>query len=153
DLSTGINPFPYPILDFDRAALTRLPDPAALAGLLTAARAYYRIPGEAGLVAAWGTQQLIQVLPRLIPGERVNIAGPTYSEHEVSWRRAGRTIVTDGVAEGAAEIAVLVNPNNPDGRIAPSLPDAGTVIVDEAFGDVAPQSSSVSQTPGGRVLV
>jgi cobalamin biosynthetic protein CobC len=149
DLSTGINPFPYPHIAFERSALTRLPDAAALERLLAAARRYYRLPDGAGIVAASGTQQIIQLLPYLLPGNRVFIANPTYSEHELSWRRAGRTIM----AAGPADIAVIVNPNNPDGRIAPELPDATTVIVDEAFADVAPAVSSISLTVGSGIIV
>ena len=149
DLSTGINPSPYPLTQFPPEALSRLPDPEALVRLLDAARAYYRVPADAGIVAAAGTQQLIQILPRLIAGNRVAIAGPTYSEHAIAWRRAGRTIVD----AGPADIAVLVNPNNPDGRIADKLPEVPTVIVDEAFGDVAPESSSVPLTTNGRIVV
>lgn len=149
DLSTGISPFPYPHLDFDRTALARLPDRAAIDRLLAAARSYYRVPDGAKIVAAAGTQQIIQILPHVIPGQRVFVSVPTYSEHEIAWRRAGRTVV----AAPPADIAVIVTPNNPDGRIADRLPDASTVIVDEAFGDVAPETSSVAKTPSGRVIV
>ena len=38
DLSTGINPHPYPLPDFPSAAWRRLPDGAALAALEAAAR-------------------------------------------------------------------------------------------------------------------
>lgn len=149
DLSTGISPFPYPHIDLAPRTLHRLPDSAALDRLLAAARAYYRVPDGAAITAAAGTQQFIQVMPRLLPGATVSIAGPTYSEHELAWRRAGRKIV----AENRAEIAVVVNPNNPDGRIMTSLPAAETVIIDEAFGDVAPETTSVAATEGGKVIV
>ena len=149
DLSTGINPFPYPHIAFERSALTRLPDSAALERLLAAARRYYRLPDGAGIVAASGTQQIIQLLPHLLTGNRVFIAGPTYSEHELSWRRAGRTIM----AAGPADIAVVVNPNNPDGRIPDGLPKAGIVIVDEAFADVTPQTSLVGKATDGTTIV
>ena len=41
DLSTGINPHPYPVLHGPEADFHRLPDPASLAGLTEAARAAY----------------------------------------------------------------------------------------------------------------
>ena len=149
DLSTGINPFAYPHTEIGRDALTRLPDAMALDGLLEAARRHYGVPADVAIVAASGTQQIIQVLPHLIAGERVSIAGPTYSEHKLAWARAGRTIV----ASGPADIAVIVNPNNPDGRIVQDLPGAATVIIDEAFGDVAPGTSWVGKVSAGGVLV
>jgi cobalamin biosynthetic protein CobC len=149
DLSTGINPFPYPHIGFDPSALTRLPDAAARDRLLAAARRYYRVPDGAGIVAAAGTQHIIQVLPHILAGNKIFIADPTYSEHELSWRRAGRTIM----AAGPADITVIVTPNNPDGRVVGELPDAGIVIVDEAFGDVAPATSSVARAADGKILV
>lgn len=149
DLSTGINPFPYPNVDVASDVLHRLPSSAALERLIVAARGYYRVPQGAVITAAAGTQQLIQSLPRLLPGATVSIAGPTYSEHELAWRRAGRAIV----AENRAEIAVVVNPNNPDGRIMSSLPVAQTIIIDEAFGDIAPETTSVAATARGKVIV
>ena len=132
-----------------RDALTRLPDAMALDGLLEAARRHYGVPADVAIVAASGTQQIIQVLPHLIAGERVSIAGPTYSEHKLAWARAGRTIV----ASGPADIAVIVNPNNPDGRIVQDLPGAATVIIDEAFGDVAPGTSWVGKVSGAFIAV
>ncbi len=149
DLSTGINPFPYLNVDVASDVLHLLPSSAALERLIVGARSYYRVPQGAVITAAAGTQQFIQVLPRLLSGATVAIARPTYSEHELAWRRAGRTIITGGLAD----IAVVVNPNNPDGRIMTGLPEAGTVIVDEAFGDVVPETSAVASTPGGRVIV
>jgi len=149
DLSTGINPFFYPHIDSGRETLTRLPGNDEFNRLLAAARSYYRVPEAAAIVAAAGTQHIIQILPHLVPGNRVFIAAPTYSEHERAWRRAGRSIV----AEGPSDIAVIVNPNNPDGRTVRDLPEASIVVVDEAFGDVAPATSSVPLTADGRVIV
>jgi cobalamin biosynthetic protein CobC len=106
--------------------------------LLAAARAYYG--ADAGtIVAAAGTQQLIQVLPQVLAGRRISIAEPTYSEHAKVWAAAGREIVGE---DEPADIAVIVNPNNPDGRIRP-LPKAPVVIVDEAFCDVMPEASAI----------
>ncbi len=53
---------------------------------LDATRAAYAVPPEAELVAAPGTQALIQWLPRLLPPGPIAIAGPTYDEHGISWR-------------------------------------------------------------------
>ena len=82
DLSTGINPTPWPVPDeLLKPFLQRLPARADDEALLDAARAAYRVPDHVGIVAAPGTQALIQWLPRLAPAGAVAIATPTYSEH------------------------------------------------------------------------
>ncbi len=84
-----------------------------------AARRYGVDP--AMIVAAPGTQALIQLLPRLFPPTDVAVVGPTYEEHEVAWRREGLKVTVVDLPRGRApsEIVVLVNPNNPTGRLIP----------------------------------
>lgn len=149
DLSTGINPLPYPVAGLPAAAWTRLPARDDERVLLDAAARRYRCPAEA-IVAAPGTQALIQLLPRLIAPSRVAILGPTYAEHEASWRRHGHavTIVREPADVDEADVAVVVNPDNPTGRLlAPlSLRDLRTrlLIVDEAFIDLLPVEASLA---------
>ncbi|MGO4724471.1 MULTISPECIES: threonine-phosphate decarboxylase CobD [unclassified Inquilinus] len=166
DLSTGINPVPYPIPAIDPAAWHRLPQHDRLRQLLAAARDAYGAPDTAPVVAAPGTQILIQLLPRLRPGARVAILGPTYGEHAACWAAEGAdvTAVDSLDAAAAADVVVLVNPNNPDGRIVPSdrllaLADGlaargGLLVVDEAFAEVAPQASVAAEAgrPGLLIL-
>lgn len=166
DLSTGINPMPYPIPAIAPAAWHRLPQHDRLRRLLETARSCYSAPAEAPIVAAPGTQILIQLLPRLRPGARVAILGPTYGEHAACWAAEGAAVATVGSLEEAApaEVAVLVNPNNPDGRIVDSgrllaLADdlaarGGLLVVDEAFAEVTPGASVASEAgrPGLLIL-
>jgi cobalamin biosynthetic protein CobC len=148
DLSTGINPLPYPVVDLPADAWSRLPSQEAEETLITAAAARYRC--QAGqLVAAPGTQALIQVLPRLVARSRVAIVGPTYAEHELNWRRHGHdvAVVTD-LETAVADVVVVVNPDNPTGRLLPTqaLRDvaARLLIVDEAFIDLLPNDASLA---------
>ncbi|MEX2617038.1 MAG: threonine-phosphate decarboxylase CobD [Alphaproteobacteria bacterium] len=153
DLSTGINPDSYPGLDVMAETWQRLPQSGAMNGLLAAARRYYRVPDGVALVAAAGSQAVLQSLPGIAAAGRIAIVGPTYAEHERVWRERGYEIrnVASIAASGAADIVVVVNPNNPDGRTARptellALAAAitawrGLLIVDEAFADVAPESS------------
>ena len=153
DLSTGINPESYPVPEISAASWQRLPQADALAGLLAAARRHYRIPDGTALVAAAGSQAVLQSLPGIAAAGRIAIVGPTYGEHERVWRDRGYEIrnVSGIAAASAADIVVVVNPNNPDGRIARpdellALAEAitawrGLLIVDEAFADVAPEAS------------
>ncbi|HNQ76701.1 MAG TPA: threonine-phosphate decarboxylase, partial [Pseudothauera hydrothermalis] len=76
DLSTGINPFAYPVPPLPLQAWQRLPEDDD--GLVDAAATYY---GTRELIPVAGSQAAIQALPTLIPGERVTVLDPTYAEH------------------------------------------------------------------------
>lgn len=164
DLSTGIAPWPYPFATPDAASWQRLPQSRALEACLNAARSAYDVPSTVPLVAAPGTQILLQFLPLVLPNARVAIVGPTYSEHEICWRRTAHSItrLVDIPAPEACtgfDVVVVVNPNNPDGRTwsptalcktANALACAheersgpGLLVVDEAFGELSPQNSLV----------
>jgi cobalamin biosynthesis protein CobC len=155
DLSTGINPIAYPVGSFSPASLQRLPEENAVLALETAACEAYGGTDPAAIVAANGTQALIELLPRLFPARRVGILGFTYAEHEKMWRRAGAEVetVSDIEALSAFDCAVIVNPNNPDGRFVPVADlrllaermarRGGRLIVDEAFVDVLYDGSSL----------
>jgi cobalamin biosynthesis protein CobC len=166
DLSTGINPVPYPVGAVPPSAWTRLPEPAELAALEAAARVAYGAGPSAGIVAAPGTQALIQWLPRLVPARRVGVLGFTYREHENCWRAAGAEISTVTALPDLAgfDVGVVVSPNNPDGRTF--APDdlaevagrlarrGGRLIVDEAFMDLIGRPSSlVPRLPAAGAIV
>jgi cobalamin biosynthesis protein CobC len=160
DLSTGINPMPYPVGDVSGCAWTRLPQLADLTALETVARYAYAAPASAEIVAAPGTQAIIQWLPRIFQAHRVGILGHTYGEHAQCWRAAGaETVIANSLADfETCDIGVVVNPNNPDGRIvepeqlvlaATALAmRGGLMVVDEAFMDViAPAMSLIPILP------
>lgn len=166
DLSTGINPDPYPLPPLDPAIFARLPGKAELWALEEAARERYGISMRADLVAAPGTQILIEMLPRLRPRGKVAVLGPTYNEHAHAWAKNGFDVqnVTDFEALGAQDVAIIVNPNNPDGRLVPvkDLLDlagriainGGWLVLDEAFADFAPPSASLArQWPENAVIL
>jgi cobalamin biosynthetic protein CobC len=158
DLSTGINPWPWPIAaGLPDVVWQRLPARADEAALIAAARNAYRVPDGTDIVAAAGTQVLIQWLPYLASPGPVAIVGPTYNEHASAWRNAGHDIITItdlGELPESAVHAVIVNPNNPDGRITDHATLArigatlqlrgGWLIIDEAFADVDPSLSAVA---------
>lgn len=164
DLSTGINPIPYPIPPLPASAWTRLPEADAVAALEAAAARAYGAADPATVVAAPGTQALIQLLPRLIPARDVRILGFTYAEHARCWSRQGATVkaVDRPVGLAGADVAVIVNPNNPDGRLVAPDGLAGlarqtprtTFVIDEAFADVlGPGASLVSKLPAKAVIL
>jgi cobalamin biosynthetic protein CobC len=157
DLSTGINPLPYPVADLPADAWSRLPSHEAGQALIAAAAARYRCePGQ--LVAAPGTQALIQILPRLAPRARVAIVGPTYAEHELNWRRHGHDVAVVASLDAAdADVVVVVNPDNPTGRLLPPLALRGVaarlLIVDEAFIDLLPHDASLARELPNNAIV
>ncbi|HEY9079639.1 threonine-phosphate decarboxylase CobD [Magnetovibrio sp.] len=155
DLSTGINPVPYPLPPVPGKMFARLPLQADLQALLDAARRAYGVPDRAAIVASPGTQALIQMVPTLFAPSSVSIMGPTYGEHAPAWSVAGHRVedVRSICAQAAqpAPFGVVVHPNNPDGRtqtvegllaFSEELHDRGGVlVVDEAFADVTPELS------------
>lgn len=164
DLSTGINPQPYPTPALLLDAWHRLPESSD--ALLQAAQSYYNAPM---LLPVAGTQAAIQALPRLRAKSRVVTAAPAYSEHHHRWQQAGHDVkeVPYAQLESAIEgcdVMVVCNPNNPTGEsIAPDVllhwaeqlaARGGWLIIDEAFGDTTPALSIAHATsrPGLIVL-
>ncbi len=161
DLSTGINPVPYPLPGLPATLWQRLPAAAAEEALLATARDAYSVPESAGIVAAPGTQILIDLVPRLMPPGTTAVLGPTYGEHAAAWARAGhavRDVATTAEAQGA-DVFVLVNPNNPDGRILPPedlaalAGRARLLVVDEAFADFTPDVSVIPTLPPATLVL
>lgn len=151
DLSTGINPVPYPVPPLDPADWADLPDRAAQQALRDAARTFWQVPEGADVLAAPGASALIARLPALAPPGRVRIEMPTYNEHAAAFAAMGWQVVPDGPVEAR----VLVHPNNPDGRFwRASEADAPLTVIDESFGDICPDRSliALAARPGVVVL-
>ncbi len=165
DLSTGINPVPYPIPALSADAFARLPEPEAADALQAAAACSYGARCPAMVAAAPGTQVLISLLPRLLPRREVAVLGPTYAEHAAAWQVAGARVteVTQFEELERASCAVLCNPNNPDGRIMPPAEvlalanqlaqRGGLLVVDEAFADFESGVSLVPFLPHPAIVV
>ncbi|MDJ0511829.1 MAG: threonine-phosphate decarboxylase CobD [Methyloceanibacter sp.] len=155
DLSTGVNPHPYPIVATSAEDFARLPEPAALSQVSALASDFYGAPSAENIVVAPGSQILVALMADLIPKGRAAILGPTYAEHARVVALAGhevRTVATPAELNDAA-LAVVVNPNNPDGCLTPrddlksiaerSRAHGGLLIVDEAFMDVGPEGETL----------
>ena len=93
DLSTGINPLPYPIPPIAASAWTRLPEPEAIGRLEAVAAKAYGVADGSMVASVPGTQLLISLLPRLFPHASVAILGPTYGEYARSFEAAGCRMV------------------------------------------------------------
>jgi len=186
DLSTGINPVAYPLPAIGAGVWTRLPLASEERALRQAAAARYGAMHADNVVAAPGTQALIQILPRLVASSRqppqgagetdiadpsgarswVAVLSPTYAEHAAAWRREGhdvREVTSLAEAQGAAAV-IIVNPNNPTGRLIASDTLAewatslarrgGLLVVDEAFVDVVDTNASlVGRLPPSTIVL
>lgn len=151
DLSTGINPVPYPLPSLSNDAWTALPDTKIETDLKQAARRFWNVPAGADILVAPGASALIAQIPRLAPPGTVRIPIPTYNEHAASFLDNHWQVQHNGPADAQ----VLVHPNNPDGRMWSSQDlTASLKIIDESFCDVSPDRSLVEQTtqPGTIVL-
>ena len=151
DLSTGIAPWAFAVPDIPARAWARLPESED--GLEAAARSYY---GFEHVLPVPGSQAAIQALPRLRRSGRVGVLSPCYAEHAEGWRRAGHVVreVSENEVEhfiDSLDVLVVVNPNNPTGRLVPTEcllawntrlnRRGGWLVVDEAFMDNTPEAS------------
>jgi cobalamin biosynthetic protein CobC len=165
DLSTGINPFAYAIPELPLDIWRRLPDTRDDLALRETAAAAYGADDPDFLAAAPGTQALLQILPRLRPFSQVAVIGPTYGEHSRCWTGAGHHVMPMETLDRAsdADVVVVCNPNNPDGRrfdplrlleLADNLSRrGGLLVVDEAFIDQTPELSLVGQVRPGLLIL
>ena len=179
DLSTGINPRSYPAPRARGVTLNRLPDTGELARLEAVAAAAFGVADPARVVATGGTEPALRLLPFVVGAVGLHgrdgmgaahvgvdgaagalsaavVAGPTYGSHVDGWAKAGvpARVVADAeldAAIGERTAVIVVNPNNPDGRLMSrdrlrQLHDAvasrgGVLVVDEAFAEVTPVAS------------
>jgi cobalamin biosynthesis protein CobC len=165
DLSTGINPLHYPLPPLPPDVFVRLPEPAILDRLCRVAAQAYGAPSAAHVVAAPGAQMLLPLAAALVPAGRAAVLAPTYSEHARAAALAGHAVIetTDIARLADADLAVVVNPNNPNGRLVSpgtlcSLAEAlasrgGALVVDEAFMDVGPADASLAGRVGEGLIV
>jgi len=159
DLSTGINRVAYPLPALPPEVWTALPSRTARDRLVSAAADAYGT--TAAILPVAGAQAAIQMVPRLTAPGRARVLSPTYNEHAGALRAAGWQVedVATIDALAGADLAIVVNPNNPDGRSyqpATLLDLAGRVgrlVVDESFADPRPALSVAAQAGNGGMLV
>ncbi len=178
DLSTGINPCPYPVDQLPQDVWHRLPYPAELKLLEDRARQYYQVSEHADIVAAPGSSALIAAMPVLAFSMSfpVILTKQSYQEHQASWHKAGALVklveehdtfsTTSSPGHRADQketclIQVIVNPNNPTGKLhhpntlmehRQTLGQDGLLVVDEAFMDCSP-NHSLAPVAGQKGLV
>jgi cobalamin biosynthetic protein CobC len=159
DLSTGINRQPYPIGEIEPRCWNALPSRSEIESLHRAARQAYAT--DAPILAVAGAQAAIQYLPVLARGGRARILAPTYNEYAAVLSAGGWDVAEvfslDDLA--GADIAVVVNPNNPDGRrhdkaeLLALLPRVGRLVIDESFADAVPDLSLAPEAGRAGLLI
>jgi len=159
DLSTGINRQPYPVVDLPFGCWTGLPSRSEIEALHDAARQAYGT--EAPVLATAGAQAAIGLLPYLSPRGRARILAPTYNEYAAVLSGAGFDVVETDELEtlAGADLAVVANPNNPDGRhyeaehLLALLPRVGRLVVDESFADATCGLSLMPRAGQARLVI
>ncbi|BCA61651.1 hypothetical protein HMP09_0885 [Sphingomonas sp. HMP9] len=147
DLSTGINPCPWPIEIAPTVDLHSLPSPAAIADLEATAAAVFGTTADR-VVALPGSELGLRTLTALDLPTPARFIVPSYATHAEAIDRSV-PIARDAIDTVTDGTLLLANPNNPDGRrdVPQRLLDIARngafLIVDEAFADVAPDSSII----------
>jgi cobalamin biosynthesis protein CobC len=164
DLSTGINPRAYPLPDLEPEAWSRLPEREALLKLEAAAAHRYGVAAES-VVAGPGSQALIQALAHIMPRGAAGALAPAYGGFTAAFAAAGARLIEARRLKDMddLDVAIVVNPNNPDGRIIPRAElkalherlarRGGVLMVDEAFADFDGQQSLAPMLPARGAVV
>jgi cobalamin biosynthetic protein CobC len=147
DLSTGINPRPYPLPPMPQSAWSALPTTTEIDALADAATVVYGSAVRALPIA--GAQAAIQIVPRLAAPGIARVLAPTYNEHAAALQNAGWDVRPERALDrlAGADLAVVVNPNNPDGRqhrpteLLSLANHVKLLVVDESFADADPSLS------------
>lgn len=170
DLSTGMNPDPYPV-ELDKASFHLLP--YVRPEFISASAVYY---GSSHFIPVSGTQAAIQHLPSLLADLPVLIPSVGYQEHGKYWRRNGTKIcyydslekqtsivfINNALQENPQQHLVVINPNNPTGVLfekqqllvwAKQLAAEAYLIIDEAFIDMTPEQSVLNQSLPDNIIV
>jgi cobalamin biosynthetic protein CobC len=160
DLSTGINRQPYPVGQLQPRSWAALPSHAEIESLHDAARCAYGT--TAPVLAVAGAQAAIQMLPQLAQPGCARILAPTYNEYAPVLAAAGWQVEEAGDLDAlaGADLAIVVNPNNPDGQrhdvetLLALSSRAKRLIVDESFADAVPGVSLAAEAgrPGLLIL-
>ena len=159
DLSTGINRQPYPVGELRSRSWTALPSRSEIDALHEAARTAYGT--RAAVLAVAGAQAAIQMLPRLAQPARARILAPTYNEYGPVLASAGWRVEDAGDLDAleGADLAVVVNPNNPDGgqhdpaRLLALASHVKRLVIDESFADANPTASLAAEAGWEGLLI
>ena len=147
DLSTGINPNFYPVNSIENIDIHTLPSKDDIKNLIDVARKFYNTNGFLNVLS--GAQAAINLLPYLFPSRDVSIIEPTYNEYNQTFLNTNWkvNIVHNLKKMEGSTIAIICNPNNPDGKIfyqddlIKLSKKVDLLVIDESFMDLYPSLS------------
>lgn len=159
DLSTGINPVAYPVPAIPSEAWAVLPRKSDMARLERAAQSAYET--DLPCVSFAGAQGAIQAMPFLRSPGQARVLAPTYNEHAAALRNCGWQVseVPKLADLAGADLAVVVNPNNPDGSsydqndLTTLATQVGLLVIDESFADTETGLSLLGTVPDNAVVM
>ncbi|MCG8669649.1 MAG: aminotransferase class I/II-fold pyridoxal phosphate-dependent enzyme [Pseudomonadales bacterium] len=176
DLSTGINPNPWPVPPLTQKLLHRLPEDSE--ALNQAANRFYRqnhTHDRHTPIAIPGSQWLIQHLPNICqsaatkPLKKILVPKIGFSEHAFWWQQQHdiqhycdneiKEVLES--SEISADVVVIINPNNPTTTLtcsqaivkAAQQNNHSLFIVDEAFMDCQPEKSILNYDLPDNIIV
>lgn len=158
DLSTGINPHPWPGTADLAINWQRLPEPEALADLESSAADFFGVAAR-NVCAVPGTEVGLRLVGKMLGGPAEYLT-PAYRTH--SEMIAGAAPLDFEELGRHSGTLILANPNNPDGRttepstllsLLDSRAEDAWLLLDEAFADARPEYSLAAQIDDARRLV
>lgn len=160
DLSVAINRRPWPMGGLPPQAWRALPTAAATERLVQTAAGWFGCK-PAQILPVAGTSAAIRSIPRLLPPGRAAVIAPSCHEHAASLRAAGWQVTPVASVEqmAGAGLAVVMNPNNPDGRewcpevLARLARRVGHLVVDESLADARPDLSLAPALPSNALVL
>lgn len=139
DLSTGINPVPYPVPQLPVDAWITQPSAADFTRLAGYARRFWNVPDEAAIVASAGMSAMLSALPYLLDRDATAAKPPSFSTQKSDFEAAGWAI-----AQTHQNSLIAVLPNAPDVQIWPADQQSEPfTIIDASSYDVAPGTSMI----------
>lgn len=162
DLSTVMNPKPYPVPAIPSDAFINLP--YWKEDFLLSASEYYQ---QTSFLAVAGTQSAIQILPSILNQKimfDVLVPSVGYKEHSTQWKAQGNNLnsyrtdciehmcndINESVSNNSKQHIVIIRPNNPTALMietsqilqwSEQLDEQAYLIVDEAFIDTNSKKS------------
>lgn len=160
DLSTGINRRPWPVDDLPPEVDPDLPIQAAEGRLIQVAANWFGCPPSQVLPLA-GTASAIQRIARLLPVGQAAVIAPADNDHAADLRAAGWPVALAETLDAMAgtDLAVVCNPNDPDGRewspaaLAGLADRVGHLVIDESLADARPDLSLIPTLPPNTLIL
>lgn len=149
DLSTGINPDPWPHAQTIAIDWARLPGENALTELEAAAAAHFGVD-PTFVCALPGTEIGLRLIGDLLPGP-ARYGWPAYRTHAEMFAQS--TAASPDASSD--DVLILANPNNPDGLVVTReavTARSGWTVIDEAFADADPSISLARHVADGARL-